>query len=266
MTPKIKKFIKIESRLIKMNFITLSVYRTNLILIFLGSALFNLGAFLFFEIVFSKITLFAGWQKWDMILIYGISQIFFYIKGFYSHGNFSSFPDKVNSGSLDQYLTKPFNSMILSTTNYFSFESLSALPQAFCIVVIAFSKTNYQINLIGILLTIISIIISLIIAYLIQILTIIPSFKLINNRFFMFMRETEELSSYPYEIFQNKLIRFLFFTILPYGLFVNIPFRALIGKLNSVLLLLQLIVLFLFLNLTRKLWSSAIKYYSSASS
>lgn len=266
MINKLTKLIKIEYRLIKMNLITLSVYRTNLILIFFGSAFFNFGAFLFFEIIFSNITLFAGWQKWDIILIYGLSQIFFYLQGFYSHGNFSSFPDKVNSGELDLYLTKPFDSMILSTTNYFSFESLSALPQALFIVIIAFSKTNYNVNAFGLITAIISIILSLIIAYLIQVITIIPSFKLIKNRFFMFMRETEDLSSYPYEIFQNKIVRFIFFTILPYGLFINIPFRALIGKLNPLLLLLQLLVLSWFLKITRNLWDRAIKHYSSASS
>ena len=261
-----KKTIKIEMTLMRLNLQALFEYRTNAILIFFGSALYNLGAVLFISFLFSKIPLITGWDKWDLIFLYGVGQFFAYIYLFSTYRNGHDFVRNIEYGNIDFFLTKPVNSLIFTTLHSFSFEHLLSLIQPFIIIAYALSNKSYEISYIGILVAIISLALSLVIAHLINVISLIPSFWSVRNQFYRFFNQTADLINYPYEIFDTKLTRFIFFIIIPYAIMTNIPFRAIIGELDFNLFILQVFVCAGFILFTSKLWKFGVKNYSSASS
>lgn len=266
MLKNLQKIIKVELILIKLNLQTLFTYRLNALLIFFGTAFFNIGAILFITFLFSKIPLITGWDKWDLILMYGVGQIFGYFYFFFTYLNISHFNKNIDTGFFDFFLTKPVNSLIYSTLNRFSFEILLGIVQPCIIIAYALANKIFQISIIGIFIALFSFVLSLIIVHLLNVLTIIPNFWMIRSQFHRFFRNTSDISHYPYEIFDNKIVRLIFFTIIPYGLLINVPFRAIIGKLDYRLFLLQIAVCIGFIIVTSKLWKWGVKNYSSASS
>jgi len=73
------KNLKIEIILMKLNLETMTEYRFDAVLSFFGSFLYNIGAILFFTFVFDKIPQIYSWDKWDMILLYGVGQWWIFI-------------------------------------------------------------------------------------------------------------------------------------------------------------------------------------------
>jgi len=266
MTKQISKTIKVELILVKLNLQTLFAYRLNTLLIFLGSGFYNIGMVLFITFIFTKIPLLTGWDKWDLMLMYGIGQIFAYLYFFSTYLNIAHFHKKIDTGFFDFFLTKPVNSLIYSTLHHFSFESLIGMVQAWTIIAYALGNKSFQINIIGIIIAILSLAITLGIVHSLNVLTVIPNFWSIRSRFDRFFGNTANLANYPYEIFDNKITKFIFFIILPYALLINIPFRAIIGKLDYRLFFLQIAVCIGFIFITNKLWKLGVKNYASASS
>jgi len=266
MIRQIKKILKIEYLLIKLNAEVMFEYRLDSLFFFIGSGLYNVGALLFITFLFSKIPLITGWDKWDLILLYGIGQIIGYIYFFATSPNAKSFIDQVQSGDFDFLITKPVNSLILSTLRVFSIDALFSLIQPAVIMGYAFANKGYDITLLGICIAIVAIIISVIIIHALTVITLIPTFWIIRNQFYRFFNETADLMNYPYEIFDGKISKFIFFFMVPYALLVNIPFRALIGKLDYRLFILQIFVCAVFLIVLRFLWKLGVRSYSSASS
>lgn len=266
MIGKISKTIRIERILLRMNFERILEYRTNAIFLFVGSALYNIGAILFINFLFSKIINISGWDKWDLIFLYGIGQIFAYLFFFSTYYNFKGFSRLIRRGDLDFILAKPVNSLIYTTLNSFSFEFLIGLIQPAIIIAYALMSKAYSINLLGIVIAAFSLLVSLIIVHLLQVITIIPTFFTIENQYHRFFSETSDLINYPYEIYDNKITKFLFFIIIPYALLINIPFRAVIGELDTKMFFLQIFVCIGFSIVSSFLWQVGLKHYNSASS
>lgn len=249
----------------KINLELLIEYRLNAVLVFLGSTLYNTGAVMFITFVFNRIPNIYGWDKWDMILIYGVGQFLGYIYLFSTYSNNHSFLNLIQKGDFDSIITKPINSIIYSTLRNFSFEHIFGLIQALTIILHALTNKYYHITLSGIIFCIISSILSLIIIHLINVITLIPTFWMQENGFYRFYPQTTEPMNYPYEIFDSKLLKFIFFYIIPYALLVNIPFRALIGKLDIRLFFLEIIVAVIYTFVTKIFWNFGLKNYQSAS-
>lgn len=250
----------------KLNLQTDLAYRTNTLLISLGSGFYNVGAVLFIEFLFSKIPLITGWDKWDLIFLYGVGQLFAYLYLFSSYKNIYSFNDKIRTGDFDFFLTKPINTLIYSTLNSFLFDNLISLIQPAIIIGYAVINKVYTISLIGIIIAILSMFLTLVIVHFLCIITILPSFWATEQQFWRFFGETSDIMNYPYEIFENKITRFIFFVIIPYGLLINIPFRALIGKLDFRIFLIQIAVCIGFVIVTKTLWKFSLNRYQSAGS
>jgi len=266
MFKNIKKIIKVELILIKLNFESFLFYRLNALLIFVGSAFYNLGAILFIQFLFNNITSFAGYDKWDLLLFYGIGQSLGFIYLFSTNPNKYKFVNMVDNGNLDLILTKPLNSIVYSTLNKFSFEHLIGLIQPVMIIIYVFSNKTYMFNPAGIIIALSSIFISIILSHLINVITLIPTFWLQRQQLYRFYPETADLSNYPYEIFDSKISKFIFFILIPYALLVNIPFRSISGDLNTNLFFLEILVLSFFILTTKHLWKFGLKNYQSASS
>ncbi len=262
---QVKKMIKIELLVLKMNLQMVLEYRLNAVLIFWGGAFYNIGAILFLNFLFAKIPNVAGWDKWDMIFLYGIGQIFAYFYFFISFG-IGALDKKINDGTFDFILTKPVNSLVFASLNYFSFESLIGLIQVPFIITYALANKHFEISFEGIIIAFFSLILTLIISHLLTLILSFASFWTPEARLHRLYRNTVDIAQYPYEIFKGQITRFIFFVIIPYALLINVPFRAIIGELDFRLFILQIIVCLGFIVTANFLWNFCLRRYSSASS
>ena len=200
-----------------------------------------------------------------MVLLYGVGQVWAYLYFTFSNPSLHHFNDLITNGDMDFILLKPMNSIFLATLRRIDPVSLVALIQP--VVIIAYSLINksYEVTSFSITIAVFSIILSVLITHLLATTLAASAFWTTKSDLGRFFMETVE-SSYPYEIYKNKVVRFLFLTIMPYALIVNAPFRALINVLDYRLLLLQLGVLIMFFIFVNVVWKAGLKRYQSASS
>lgn len=262
----IPKIIKVETTLLKLNLMKLATYRADMFLGFMGGLMYNIGGLLFIEFLFRNIPSVAGWDKWDLVSMYGMGQFFAYFYFFFSYPNLKKFNRFIKNGELDQFLLKPVNSLILSTLREFDPVSLLALVQPVAMLYYTFSNKLYHITVFSVLLSIFSLMLTIVTIHLLFVLTCTISFWFIDTDFSHFVSDTSDISRYPYEIFENKYVRFFFFFVLPYGLAINVPFRALIGRLDYRLFFVQIFVCGLFIFLSNWVWKRGLRAYQSASS
>lgn len=241
-------------------------YRVDFMLGFFGTALWNLGALLFLKFTLGNIDEIAGWDFYDLVLLHATGQLWAYLYFTFSYPSLSHFGDYINTGRLDYLLTKPLNSLVTSTLQNFDYTAVFAMLQPLAMIFYSFSNKSYSVSFLSILLYIFTIIISTIITHLLETSLSSASFWFTKTEIGRFYYGTADVSSYPYEIFSSKILRLLFFTIVPYALIVNVPFRVLINKLDYRFLILQFFVLIFFVIISKLIWKAGLKKYQGASS
>lgn len=259
------RYFTIFSRVGRYSFMTLLEYRLDAIMGFGGSLLYSVGSLLFLRFLLSKINLVAGWDFYDMVLLYGVGQVWAYLYFAFSNPSLYHFNDLTSNGDMDFILLKPMNSMFLATLRKIDFVALVALIQPVAIIAYALSSKNYEISLVSVSVAVFSVILSVLITHLLVTALATLAFWTTKSDLGQFFIETVE-SSYPYEVYKNKVVRFIFLTIMPYALIANVPFRALINVLDYRLLLLQFGVLIMFFVIANVVWKAGLKRYQSASS
>ncbi len=241
-------------------------YRVDFILGFLGTALWNLGALLFLKFTLGNINEIAGWDFYDLVLLHATGQVWAYLYFTFSYPSLSHFGEYINAGGLDYLLTKPLNSLITSTLQSFDYVAIFSMLQPFAMMFYSFSNKSYSISLGSVLLYLFTIVISTIITHLLEVTLSSTTFWFPKTELGGFYFGTSDVSHYPYEIFSGKVLRLIFFTIVPYALIVNVPFRVLINKLDYRLLILQFFVLIFFVIISKLIWKAGLKKYQGASS
>jgi len=201
------KYIKILTILLKLNFENVLVYRTNAVLIFFGSSLYNFGAVLFLSYLFTQIPLIGGWDKWDMILFFGVGELVYILYLFFTRLNILYFDKLMRTGNFDFYITKPINSMFYASIHNFSYENLLGVFQAMAIILYALNGKEFVVTFQSLTLALISGIFSFFIIHFLSILTIIPSLLNVQSRFYRLVSETSMLTKYPFEIFTNVFVK-----------------------------------------------------------
>ena len=241
-------------------------YRLDAILGIIGSTFWVVGAVLFINFLYLKINSIAGWDKYDLMLFLGVSQVFAYLFFCFTYYNMKNVSKDINSGNFDWYLIKPVNKFLYPTMNCYHPASLVSLIAPSIILFYALSHKQYFLQIPDVCLSFICIIISVLIIHFFQIIFASFSFWFTEVNLWKFFDKTSDISRYPYEVFNSPLIRFIFLTIIPYALIVNIPIRALLGQLSIVMFVLQIVVLVMFISISRYIWFKGLKVYGSASS
>lgn len=246
---------------------TLMEYRVDILAATLGTYAYTVMTLMFIWVIFENVPSIAGWTKPEIFLLFGISQILFYVHFMFFWATYKRIPLLIHSGDLDLLLLKPippFYQMIIS-----EFNLLDALP-SFLIPVVtityAFTQLNLQPSLWQVIITIFTCLLGIFISVSLHASISLSSFWLTDSRSLQKVYgELEDLRKYPLGIYPQQL-KWFFIFVIPVGIVAYVPAYTLIYGISPDLIGLIIITAIIYFGTLKLIWHYGIRAYSSASS
>ena len=265
MTQSVIKHIRFYFLFNKSKLMNLFEYRSDTISIILGSLGYVAMTYIFIEVLFSKITNIGSWGKYEMVALFGVAQILYYLL-YCLVGDFQSLSDAIRTGSLDKSLTKPLHTFFLAAIDQsLLIQTLPSLIIPFMLLGHAnnFLEINWYSNLIVFGLSLI-----------VSIFQIIFFYGIIGSLAF-WLSDTKGISTIywsvkDFEHFPGVIYpRWawpIILTIFPSGLIAYVPTSFLLNGFDWNLFIMQMFS-FVFLSIVLYwFWKTGLKNYTSASS
>lgn len=172
----------------------------------------------------------------------------------------------VRDGSFDGILIKPINPLFRLATQIIDFLDLLTLLPVISILILVISNLEVPITMFGVFLYILFCLVGLIIALGIHILVagMAVATQEIDNEIWIY-RDLMTMGRFPLDIYAAP-VQFILTFIIPIGVMVSFPAKALMGLLTGEWILISVVIAGIFLFGSLKFWNWSLKQYSSASS
>lgn len=208
----------------------------------------------------------AGWSKNETIVLYGIFRL---TKGFFDmfiRKNLFDFPNSISSGDLDYSLTKPVNTLFLTSLRYHLLTEASTLISGAVIFVYSLTLFNFQLDAFLVFRVIVSVFVAFTAYY--SFLTFLVTMSFFMTRFTAINELNTVISQsmrYPTSALSrgNKAIDFF---LLPIAMIATYPAGVILNKFDPFGIVIELFVAVLMFTGMYYFWNFALKRYSSASS
>ncbi|HEV2339536.1 MAG TPA: ABC-2 family transporter protein [Patescibacteria group bacterium] len=221
--------------------------------------------FLFFlTIISTQIKHIAGYTQWQIIFFYLTYQLMDTLPQFFMREVYN-FRRYVVSGDFDYFLLRPFSPLFRSL---FGGTDILDLPML-CISVVAIGVTiSHLMNItaVDILIYILLLLNAFVIAVSFHILILslgVVTTEIDNAT--MLYRDLTAMGRVPVDVYKEPLHSVITF-IIPVGIMMTIPAKALMGVLQPSILLIALLLCVVLFVVSFRCWQSALRFYSSASS
>jgi len=267
MINQIKKNSRVISVLIKIRFQNLMMFRLGFFGPFFVDGSLFLIQLIVFQTIYLKIDRIGTWGRGEMVLYIGTFSMINAINMFIYFFGVIGIPDKIKSGEMDLYLTKPISPLLRLT-----FEKIN--PGSFPLIIMSAFIIAYGIDLVNIQITIEKIVayvfwitVMSILFYELEVIIRSISFFVISNSSITRIEEAGlELCMQLPGIAFYGVYKLIFCCILPYGIMATIPVQSLVGDLNLTGAIYGVMVIVGFTVITCLIWKREIKNYNSASS
>ncbi|EKD53606.1 MAG: hypothetical protein ACD_61C00007G0016 [uncultured bacterium] len=235
-----------------------------------STSFFTISMLIFLNILYSNIKEVAGYSRPEILLLFLMSQVNYYLIWAFSLRNWQNLIGDVNKGNLDMVLTKPLPSLFYLNTRNIGLLPLlrEALPPTLMII-LSINWVELNINLVNLLIGGVIMVLGLWVLNIFTLLATLPVFWLGESDGVLDL--SLQLSSgngvlIPLEGY-NKGVQILFSTAIPILLTTAFSTSAILNKTNPLLLLVSVIIIAGVATIIRdKMWKLAIKNYTSASS
>ena len=249
----------------KASFIADLEYRANFFSRILTDVFWYIAQIITFEVLYQHTEKIGDWNVKEMRVFLGL---LFVIDAFYMiiiHENLENITEKVRKGDLDLLLAKPVNSQFMLTlqkANTAIFGNLLLGSSWLIYSLMGLEGFNYA----RLLWLIILFPCSLIVIY---------SMRFMFSASAVIFTRSENLQFLWWQVYRlgmrpdsmyTPYVKYVLLTLIPVGVIVSIPARALLNPPNLTYLLWPLILVPLLLYGTHRFWNFALKFYSSASS
>lgn len=264
---KILRQLNVIYMLMKMKLSRNMAFRFSFFGAFFADCTLFLMQLLMFSAIYSQVGSIGNWDRSQMILFIGTFSIVNALSMTIFFFGLITIPEKIKSGDLDLYITKPVSSLF-----YLSFESmdLGSFPLVFAsIALILYAATGMSvpISFLSVAGYIFLVILMTVLWYdLMVIVRTIPFFIIQAN--FIETLEGEVLTlctKIPGTLFKGPF-KILFNLLLPYGLMATVPAQFFSGTLSGTGFLYSVVLVSVFHILTLQFWKFGLKHYKSASS
>lgn len=259
-----KKFLRAYWLRSKVQLMAAVQYRSNLLSGTLSVYGFNLVSLVFISVIFSGVNAVAGWDKWHLITLYGVSQSIFYLGGCFFWSCNYLMGRIIASGDLDRFLLRPVWTIAELVT--FKLNLIWALPAlaltaVICGVGLMNSGGVEVVNLAFFLLDIPFCVMLVVLPWLIISLL---SFWVVDTReISRAMGHVEDLRHYPLEIYP-KLVQVIA-TVFPLAVVAYVPTKFLYYGFDWRWFGIQIASLIVLMTLARWMWHRGLRIYSSVS-
>ena len=256
--------------LIKLKLSHMMLFRLSFFGAFFADGILFLMQLLAFQVIYSQVDSIGGWNRGQMIIFIGTFSLINALNMIFFFFGIISIPEKINSGNLDQYITKPVNPLLRLT-----FESVD--PGSIPLLIFSILIVSYGISVSQIQITIPLMLGYIILVFLMTLLWY--DMELILRSFSFFFIIVSDID--PFERLEGNLMslnfkipgvvykgiyKILFYFVLPYGIMSTIPTQFLSGVLTFPELILGMGTVFIFTAFALWFWKLGLRHYRSASS
>ncbi|MGZ3788993.1 MAG: ABC transporter permease [Bacteriovorax sp.] len=261
----LKKYFSLYLAMFKASFISDLEYRANFFTRILTDIFWYIAQIITFEVLYKHTDKIGDWNLYQMRVFLGLLFVIDALYMIFIHENLENMSEKVRKGDLDLLLAKPVDSQFMITLQKANtaiignlilgvswlFHSLHGL-----------SDFNY-LRLFWLLLLIPCS------------LSVIYSLRFIFSATAVIFTRSENLQFLWWQVYRIGMrpdsmyfpwFKWIILTVIPVGVIVSIPARALLNPPDYLYLLWPLFLVPILLYLTHRFWKYALKFYSSASS
>ncbi len=262
-----KSNLRFITALIRMKLSKLMVFRLSFFGAFFVDGSLFLIQVLFYQAIYSKVDTIGGWSTPEMIIFIGTFSLINALNMLVFFFGTNDIPNKIRSGDLDHYLTKPVNPLLR-----LSFESVDpgSIPLAIAsifLILYGVKQLEIEVTFIRFAAYFIFVLLMTLLWYDLQmIVRTIPFFTISANNIARMGDTVLELClKVPGTLFKG-VYKVIFYFFVPYGIMATFPTELIAGKLTFPELIYGCFIIVLFTIFTLWFWSFGLKHYKSASS
>lgn len=234
-------------------------------IVFIFGKILRFTFFLFFLLVIlSRTNSIAGYNVWQVIFFYTTFNLVDSLAQFFLREVYR-FRSYVISGDFDHILTKPISTLFRILFGGSDALDIPMLLISIILLIFSIDKIG-NITPLGVFLYLGLLINGFLIALSFHILVISVGILTaeVDNALWLY-RDLTSMGRLPVDIYKDP-IKFAITFVIPVGIMMTFPARALFGILSFKLVFLSYAVGLILLYLSLRLWNASLKYYTSASS
>lgn len=267
MKSNLKKNIRVVREMLHLRLHGLMVFRFDFFVPFFVDGSLFLIQLLAFGTVYSNVNTIGNWGKGEMILYIGTFSLLNAINMTIYFFGVSSIPNKVKSGGLDLYLSKPISPLFRLTFENISPGSISLIIMSICIIVYGIHMLDMQLTLAAAAAYVFWVIIMTILYYEMEVIIRSVSLYIVS------MARMEQIEEVGIDLCMKLpgiafygVYKVIFYLILPYGIVATLPVQSMIGEMNVQRAVYGIGIVVLFSVVTAVFWKNGLRHYNSASS
>lgn len=243
--------------------------RTSFMIMVGVEVFYVVASIVFFNVLYGNIKSLAGWSYYEMLLLVGFDTVMTeLLVGLVFANGTNALPKRITTGYVDYFLLKPVPSYFLLNLLQPYFPSIVSTGFGFLLMGIALSHLSVSVSF----LTIVGVILlagcGFIIGASIMIVVASFAFRFADAKYAprIGMNAVIFFSEKPYQMFNTTVLKLIFFIIIPAVFLSSIPMYSLVHGVSLTYLTLALVLAFVFVYISQKIWNKMITNYTSASS
>lgn len=256
--------LKVFLTLISINIKVTLTYRASLFISLILNIFWVLSYVVFMEIVFQNVTTLGGLMKGEALLIMAFFYLFTNVSDILYRDSFEQFAQKMRTGYIDTWLTKPASSRLLMFMSAMRFDYITAMGVTVALFAYAFQTLGRtpDLHLLGFG-VIISLFAHIIFFSVLSILATMSFWLEKNDTLNMLAWQVTQIGRYPRQIYLS-IARVVFTYILPLALIANLPAEITLNTSSRETVVVFVIVTTALYVVSAIFWRYGLRRYSSA--
>lgn len=263
----IHKYKRVLMVLIRIRFENLMMFRLG----FWGPFIVDGSLFaiqlLAFRSVYANVDRIGGWGKGEMIIYIGTFSLLNAINMVIYFFGVNGIPEKIRSGDIDLYLTKPISPLFRISLERINPGSIPLVIFSFIIIGYGLMEANIKIGTRAMVNYFFWIMLMAVLYYDMEVILRSISFYIVSTA------KLEQLEDAGLGLCMKLpgiafygIYKFIFCLLLPYGLMATLPVKSIIGEMTLQNSIYGVFIVILFTCITVFLWKTGIHHYNSTSS
>lgn len=262
-----KIYLRFILMLLKMKLSKMMMYRLS----FFGGTFVDGSLFLLwllmFSVIYSQVDSIGGWSRGQATIFLGTFSLLNAINMTIYFFGVNGIPDKIRSGELDHYLTKPINPLLRLTFENINLGSAPLILLSTGIIAYGVSIQDIVIHAGTLALYTLFIILMAILYYDMElIIRTVPFFVISASSIERLEGAALDLSMRVPGVLFKGAFKILFYFILPYGLMATIPTQIITNSVSGISIAASAVIVAVFTVFAQWFWLLGLKNYKSASS
>lgn len=262
-----RKNLKVVKELIRLRFQNLMMFRLGFFGPFFVDGSLFMVQLMVFNAVYANVDTIGNWGRGEMILYIGSFSLLNAVSMVICFFGINGIPQKIKSGEMDLYLTKPVSPLLRLTFERINPGSVPLVIMSICIIVYGAGISNTHFTVRNLLAYCWWMCLMQILYYEMEVIIRSFCFYFVSNaRLDQVENAGLELCMKLPGIAFYGIYKVIFYCFLPYGIMATFPVQSMIGEMTPGMALYGSLILAVFTCLLAFLWKNGMKHYNSASS